>query len=604
MKKILKHLSIVAIMLALCTGAASCGQAGQTGTEGQTGKEAQAAQAGTEGQTVQTGTEGQTSQEAQAVQTGTEGQTGQEAQTVSGNPEDQTTAEGTKLVILHTNDMHGYMQASEKCLGIGAVAQLKKDYQNQGYDVLLMDAGDNLQGSSFANFTQGESVVEVMNAAGYDVAALGNHEFDYGSDVLEKRISEMNYPALAANITVDATGEPFTEQNAVFTLSDGTKVDVFGLDTPTTGTSSAPKNTAGLSFAMGEELYAAAQGQIDELKGQRCSIIVCLGHLGEEVANNGNNAEDVVANTSGLSVMIDGHDHRVENQTVKDKEGNEVLIAETGYYLTNVGILTYENGKFTESLAEVGTYTGSDPELEKKVSEVTAEIEAEMQEVIGAVDFELYGEAAPGNRDRETNLGDFVTDAVLWQVSQAVAAAPDAVVLNGGAIRATIKAGEIRLLDVHNVFPFNNQLCTIEVTGAQLLEALEAATQSSPEPMGSFPQVSGITYTLDTTVPYEKGKLYPGTTNYEPAAPGSRITISEVGGKEFDPEATYTIATIEFVATGGDTYYCFAEAGANTMTYVGYLDYEGIINYIKTELEGTIPEVYEETQGRITVVGE
>ena len=155
MKKILKHLSIVAIMLALCTGAASCGQAGQTGTEGQTGKEAQAAQAGTEGQTVQTGTEGQTSQEAQAVQTGTEGQTGQEAQTVSGNPEDQTTAEGTKLVILHTNDMHGYMQASEKCLGIGAVAQLKKDYQNQGYDVLLMDAGDNLQGSSFANFTQG-----------------------------------------------------------------------------------------------------------------------------------------------------------------------------------------------------------------------------------------------------------------------------------------------------------------------------------------------------------------------------------------------------------------------------------------------------------------
>ena len=118
-------------------------------------------------------------------------------------------------MILHTNDMHGYMQASDTCLGIGAVAQLKKDYQQQGYDVLLMDAGDYLQGSSFANFTQGESVVEVMNAAGYDVAALGNHEFDYGSDVLEKRISEMNFPAVAANITVDATGEPFIQQNAI-----------------------------------------------------------------------------------------------------------------------------------------------------------------------------------------------------------------------------------------------------------------------------------------------------------------------------------------------------------------------------------------------------
>ena len=176
-------------------------------------------------------------------------------QTVSGNPG----AEGTKFVILHTNDMHGYMQAADGCLGIGAVAQLKKDYEEQGYDVLLMDAGDYLQGNYFANFTQGESVVEVMNAAGYDVAALGNHEFDYGSDVLEQRISEMDFPVVAANITVDATGEPFVQQNAVFTLSDGTKVGVFGLDTPSTTTSSAPKNTAGLSFAQGEDLYAAAQ---------------------------------------------------------------------------------------------------------------------------------------------------------------------------------------------------------------------------------------------------------------------------------------------------------------------------------------------------------
>lgn len=582
MKGILKKLSIAAAMLVLCTGLAACGQTGQE------------AQSGTGGMT---GTEGQT----------VSGNPGE--QTASGNPGDQTASgnpgtEGTKLVILHTNDMHGYMQASDTCLGIGAVAQLKKDYQQQGYDVLLMDAGDYLQGSSFASFTQGESVVEVMNAAGYDVAALGNHEFDYGSDVLEKRISEMNFPAVAANITVDATGEPFIQQNAVFTLSDGTKVGVFGLDTPSTATTSAPKNTAGLTFAQGEELYAAAQAQIDELKGQDCSIIVCVGHLGEEASNEGNNAANVVANTSGLTVMIDGHDHLVENQTVKDKEGNDVLIAETGYYLKNIGVLTYENGQFTDSLVEVGTYTGSDPELEKMVAEETAEIEATMQEVVAVTDFELYGEAAPGNRTQETTMGDLASDAMYWQVTQAAGSAPDAVVLNGGAIRASIKAGEIKLLDIHNVFPFNNQLCTVEVTGAQLLEALEAATQSSPDPMGAFPQVYGIKYTLDTTVPYEKGELYPGTTYYAPAAPGTRITIHEVAGKDFDPEATYTIATNEFVATGGDTYYCFAEAGATTMVYVGYLDYEALLNYMKTELEGTIPEIYEEVQGRITVVGE
>ena len=582
MKGILKKLSIAAAMLVLCTGLAACGQTGQE------------AQSGTGGMT---GTEGQT----------VSGNPGE--QTASGNPGDQTASgnpgtEGTKLVILHTNDMHGYMQASDTCLGIVAVAQLKKDYQQQGYDVLLMDAGDYLQGSSFASFTQGESVVEVMNAAGYDVAALGNHEFDYGSDVLEKRISEMNFPAVAANITVDATGEPFIQQNAVFTLSDGTKVGVFGLDTPSTATTSAPKNTAGLTFAQREELYAAAQAQIDELKGQDCSIIVCVGHLGEEASNEGNNAENVVANTSGLTVMIDGHDHLVENQTVKDKDGKDVLIAETGYYLKNIGVLTYENGQFTDSLVEVGTYTGSDPELEKMVAEETAEIEATMQEVVAVTDFDLYGEAAPGNRTQETTMGDLASDAMYWQVTQAAGSAPDAVVLNGGAIRASIKAGEIKLLDIHNVFPFNNQLCTVEVTGAQLLEALEAATQSSPDPMGAFPQVYGIKYTLDTTVPYEKGELYPGTTYYAPAAPGTRITIHEVAGKDFDPEATYTIATNEFVATGGDTYYCFAEAGATTMVYVGYLDYEALLNYMKTELEGTIPEIYEEVQGRITVVGE
>ena len=590
MKK--RVLALLGACLLAASSVTGCSSGAGTGTSGQSTTEAPEA--------------GQTSFEAQS---GAEGQSGTEAQTVSGNPGDQTAsgnpgAEGTKLVILHTNDMHGYMQASDTCLGIGAVAQLKKDYQQQGYDVLLMDAGDYLQGSSFANFTQGESVVEVMNAAGYDVAALGNHEFDYGSDVLEKRISEMNFPAVAANITVDATGEPFIQQNAVFTLSDGTKVGVFGLDTPSTATTSAPKNTAGLTFAQGEELYAAAQAQIDELKRQDCSIIVCVGHLGEEASNEGNNAENVVANTSGLTVMIDGHDHLVENQTVKDKDGNDVLIAETGYYLKNIGILTYENGQFTDSLAEAGSYTGSDPELEKMVAEETAEIEATMQEVVAVTDFDLYGEAAPGNRTEETTMGDLAADAICWQVTQAVGSAPDAVVLNGGAIRASIKAGEIKLLDIHNVFPFNNQLCTVEVTGAQLLEALEAATQSSPDPMGAFPQVYGIKYTLDTTVPYEKGELYPGTTYNAPAAPGTRITIHEVAGKEFDSEATYTIATNEFVATGGDTYYCFAEAGAQTMVYVGYLDYEGILNYMKTELEGTIPEIYEEVQGRITVVGE
>ena len=203
---------------------------------------------------------------------------------------------------------------------------------------------------------------------------------------------------------------------------------------------------------------------------------------------------------------------------------------------------------------------------------------------------------------KETSLGDFATDAIYWQVSQAVQSAPDAVIINGGALRKSIKAGEIRLRDIYDVIPFGNQLCTIEVTGAQLLEALEAATYAAPEPKGAFPQVSQIKFTLDTTVPYQTGDRYPDSVYYAPAAPGSRVTITEVGGKAFDPEAVYTIATIDFVASGGDTYYCFAQAGAKTKTYVGYLDFDALANYMKTGLEGTIPEIYAEPQGRITII--
>ena len=509
-----------------------------------------------------------------------------------------------RFVILHTNDIHGHVEAADNCLGIAAVGQLKKDFEEQGYDVLLLDAGDMLQGNTFANYTEGKDLVKLMNMVGYDAMALGNHEFDYGADVLEQRMSEMDFPALAANITVKSTGKPFAETNAVFTLSDGTKVGVFGLDTPTTVTASRPSNTAGLSFTGGEELFSVVQAQIDELKEKGCSVIVCLGHLGEGAIDRGNSAEDIVANTKGLTVMIDGHDHRVENQIVKDLDGNDVPIAETGCFLKNIGVLTFENGMFTESLTEVGAYTGSDPELAKAVEEISAKIEEALGEKVAVADFDLHGEAAPGTRDRETNLGDLATDAIYWQVSQASTSKPDAAILNGGAFRSPIKAGDIRLLDIRNVFPFNNQLCTIKVTGATLLEALEAATQGSPAPMGAFPQVSGIKYTLDTTVEYQKGDLYPGTTYYAPAKPGSRVTITEVGGKPFDLEAEYTIATIDFIATGGDTYYCLTQPAAETMEYIGYLDYEGIVNYLKTELGGTIPETYAKPQGRITVVGE
>lgn len=513
-----------------------------------------------------------------------------------------SSGEMTKLAIIHTNDTHGYDQAADKVIGMAAVAQLKKDYVAKGYDVLLLDAGDSIEGNLLADDSQGEVIPGFMNACGYDAMALGNHDFDYGADVLQKRIPAFNFPVLCANITVDATGELFAQPNTVLTLSDGTKVGVFGIDTPETMTKSAPKNTAGLSIAEGDDLYACAQKQVDELRAEGCSVIVCLGHLGEEDVSAPNRASDVVANTEGIDLFIDGHDHQVENTTVKDKAGNDVPVYETGCFLANIGVVTYEDGAFAETLVEAGSYDGIDEDVAEKINAVSAKIDERMGKQVGTTPFDLNGEASPGVRDSETNLADFVADAYRWEAEQALGTKPDAAIVNGGSIRTSLPAGDITLRDIHNVTPFINYIDTIEVTGAQLLEAIESACQGSPDPMGAFPQVSGITYTLDVSVPYEKGEQYPFSTYYAPANPGARVTISDVNGKGFDLDATYVIATIDFVASGGDTY-CVFTGLTQSMQSTGYLSFQALQYYLEDECGGQVPDAYAEPQGRVTVKG-
>ena len=439
-----------------------------------------------------------------------------------------------------------------------------------------------------------------MNACGYDAMALGNHEFDYGADVLEERIAKMDFPVLCANITVEATGESFVQPNAIFDLSDGTKVGVFGLDTPESMTKTDPTRVAGLIMAQNDDLYACAQAQIDELKSKDCDLIICLGHLGETGSSAPNRASDVIANTEGIDLFINGHDHAVQNELLKDKAGNDVLTVETGSYLANIGVVTYENGTFEEKLVAVGEYDGSNAELAKQIDDVAADIEGRMSKKIGTTSFELDGEN-PGVRSNETNLGDFVADAAKWEARMALGDEPDACIINGGGVRKSVAAGDVTLGDLHNVFPYSNQVCTIEVKGAELLEALEAACQGSPEPMGSFPQVSGITFELDTSVPYEQGEQYPDSTYYKPANPGSRITITDVNGKGFDPDEKYLIATTDFIAHGGDTYYCFAEAGHASFRSTGYLVYQALQYYLEDECGGTVPDAYAQSQNRSTV---
>ena len=510
-----------------------------------------------------------------------------------------------KLAIIHTNDIHGYdmpadpTESSPGVIGIAAVAQLKKDYEAQGYQVLLFDDGDAIQDNVLVNLSEGKAAIDFMNAAGYDAMAIGNHEFDWGADNLEKLIGQADFPVLAANITVDATGKPFAQSDVIFELDGGIKVGVFGLATPETQTKSSPKNVAGLSFAAGDDLYACAQERIDALKEAGCSMIVCLGHLGSVGGIAPNRSIDVLENTEGIDVFIDGHDHEVVNDTV-----NGSLLVSTGCHLENIGVVLYEDGVLSEQMVAYGAYDGSDQATADLVSKTNDDVKAQLSETIGTTEVALDGSRNPGVRTQETNLGDFAADAMLWQAQQASDQTVDASIVNGGSIRASIDAGDISMETLMTVFPYSNSLNVVTLKGSELLEILEAATFCLPEEIGGFPQVAGIVYTVDTTTPYENGDQYPNSTYYAPANPGSRVTITDVGGKGFSLDGEYVIAASNFITDGGDTYYAVAKAYQDTGYTTGYSDTDALINYLQTALGGVIDGSYAYNQERIFIAVE
>lgn len=224
---------------------------------------------------------------------------------------------------------------------------------------------------------------------------------------------------------------------------------------------------------------------------------------------------------------------------------------------------------------------------------------------LGETPLLLNGSRDPGVRTDETNLGDFVADAYLWQAQQAMAASGvsvDGCLLNGGSLRQSIEKGNITVGNISGVLPYNNQLYVMKIKGETLLEIIEAATCSLPSQIGAFPQVSGIRYTVNTKVPYENGKQYENSTYFAPAKPGSRVTIHEVGGKPFDADKVYTLVTTEFICRGGDAYGKLTEPGAVDIQAIGYVDTEAVENYLKEELKGTVPAKYEKEQGRVTVI--
>ena len=496
-----------------------------------------------------------------------------------------------KTVILHTNDVHGAVN------GYAYIAQLKADYEAKGAEVILVDAGDYSQGKTYVSVTKGADAVTMMNAAGYDVVTLGNHEFDYGYAQLKENMSKAKFKVVCADV-FNEDGTPIFDASYTYTTKSGVKVGFFGMETPETQTKANPALIKGLTFATGDAFTKAAADQVAALKD--ADVVICLAHLGIDAESAPYRSTDLYAAVKGIDFIIDGHSHTV---MTKGEKGEP--IQSTGTAFANIGVIVIDNAtKKIESnfLFEIKEDTAKDATVSAAAKTIIDRVDAEYDVVFAKSEVTLNGAKAPnGNRDSETNNGDLITDAMIWKVMQnkeglTVDADHVVAITNGGGIRAAIKPGDVTKKDINTVLPFGNTVAVIYVTGAELLEALEASTYSLP--IGGFPQVAGINFTLYTGKAYDKNDAtYPNSTYYGPKSI-NRVVINSINGKEFKADDTYAVVTNNFVASGGDSYYAFAAATAQFDTGIP-LD-EAVMEYVTKELKGVIGTQYAAPQGRIT----
>ena len=497
-----------------------------------------------------------------------------------------------KTVILHSNDVHGAIT------GYACIAALKTDYESRGAEVILVDAGDYSQGTTNVSTTKGADAVAMMNAAGYDVVTIGNHELDYGYEQLMDNMSKAEFKVVCADV-FDADGTTIFDANYTYTTKSGVKVGFFGLLTPEAQTKANPALIKGLTFAI-DDLWAVSQKQIDALAD--ADVVICLSHLGVDNETKPYTSYDLWNNTKGIDMIIDGHSH-----TVMTKGDKNEPIQSTGTAFANIGVIVIDDAsKKIESneLVAVTDTMAKDEAVAAAAEKIIDRVKAEYDVKFAVSKVELNGAKAPnGNRDSETNNGDLITDAMVWQVLQnkdGLTVNEDHVVAitNGGGIRAAIKPGDVTKNDINTVLPFGNTVAVVYVTGAELLEALEASTYCTPGAIGGFPQVSGINFTLHTGKAYDaNAETYPNSTYYGPKSI-NRVVINSINGKEFKENEIYAVVTNNFCAAGGDTYYAFASASAQFDTGIP-MD-EAVMAYITRELKGVIGEKYAAPQGRIT----
>jgi len=470
------------------------------------------------------------------------------------------------VTILYTNDVHTYIDKQSPKLTYAAIADLKQSYQNAGKDVLLVDAGDHVQGTAYGSMDEGASIIKLMNAAGYDVATPGNHEFDYGMDRAKAIMKEADFPYLSCNWVDLRTTLRVLPSVEVF-VRGGRRIAFVGVTTPETFTKSTPayfmdKEQRKYIYDIqggedGKKLYDAVQKAIDKAK-LLADVVIGLGHLGVDPSSSPWTSEEVIAHTSGFDAFIDGHSHTVmENKQVQDASGKAVTLTQTGSYFANVGEMTIAaDGTITTKL--IPTHEGMDAGIAAMQTGWVNTVDDMLGEKIAVGDSDFYvSDPATGKRrirSAETNLGDFVADGIYTYFNEVEKLHCDVAIMNGGGIRADVPAGDWTFKTCKQVSPFGNVACLMSVTGKQIQDALEFAARFAGEDgkeNGGFLQVAGATYEIHTDIPNtvqtDEKNVWIGSATGTPRVQNVKIYDKASGSYlPLDPGATYALAGMNY----------------------------------------------------------
>ncbi len=470
------------------------------------------------------------------------------------------------VTILYTNDVHTYIDKQSPKLTYAAIADLKQSYQNAGKDVLLVDAGDHVQGTAYGSMDEGASIIKLMNAAGYDVATPGNHEFDYGMDRAKAIMKEADFPYLSCNWVDLRTTLRVLPSVKVF-VRGGRRIAFVGVTTPETFTKSTPAyfmDKAQRKYIYdiqggedGKKLYDAVQKAIDKAK-LLADVVIGLGHLGVDPSSSPWTSEEVIAHTSGFDAFIDGHSHTVmENKQVQDASGKAVTLTQTGSYFANVGEMTIAaDGTITTKL--IPTHEGMDAGIAAMQTGWVNTVDDMLGEKIAVGDSDFYvSDPATGKRrirSAETNLGDFVADGIYTYFNEVEKLHCDVAIMNGGGIRADVPAGDWTFKTCKQVSPFGNVACLMSVTGKQIQDALEFAARFAGEggkENGGFLQVAGAAYEIHTDIPNtvqtDEKNVWIGSATGTPRVQNVKIYDKASGSYlPLDPGATYALAGMNY----------------------------------------------------------